>query len=160
MKNPRANAIVERMHQVLRDMLRVQMTKSHDYDQPVLDMCAAAAYAIRATVHGTTRYSPSQLVYAKDMLLRTQVEANVENIRQRQRQKTSINALEYSVHVVELLLQGRYCSCFPFLVVKSGKNRLECCVNACFLLKSSLVLFFFGDILDPPHYGLSWGRAG
>ena len=82
-KNPRANSIVERMHQVLGDMLRVQLTSIHPNDDPLKDMTSAAAFAIRATVHGTTKYSPSQLVYAKDMILRTNVEANVEHIRQK-----------------------------------------------------------------------------
>ena len=37
-KNPRANAIVERMHQVLGNMLRVQLAKLHPHDDPVKDM--------------------------------------------------------------------------------------------------------------------------
>ena len=77
-KNPRANAIVERMHRVLGDMLRIQLAKRHQHDEPIADMTSAAAYAIRATVHGTTKYTPSQLLYAKDMVLRTTMEANVE----------------------------------------------------------------------------------
>ena len=82
-KNPRANAIVERMHRVLGDMLRVQLVTYHEHDDPIRDMTSAAAYAIRATVHGVTKYTPSQLVYAKDMILRTTVEASVELVRQR-----------------------------------------------------------------------------
>ena len=81
-KNPRANAIVERMHQVLGDMLRVQLASTHAKDDPVKDLTSAAAYAMRATVHGVTKYTPSQLVFAKDMILRTTVEANVELARQ------------------------------------------------------------------------------
>ena len=71
------------MHQVLGDMLRVQLVTLHPYDDPIKDMTSSAAYAIRATVHGTTKYSPSQLAYAKDMVLRTNVEASIEHIRQR-----------------------------------------------------------------------------
>jgi transposase InsO family protein len=82
-KNPRANAIVERMHLVLGDMLRVQLAKQHDHDRPIEDMTSAAAYAIRATVHGTTKYSPAQLIYKKDLILRTRVEAETELVRQR-----------------------------------------------------------------------------
>jgi transposase InsO family protein len=80
-KNPRANAIVERMHKVLGDMIRIQLTSKHKHDEPISDLTSAAAYAIRATVHGTTKHTPSQLVYAKDMILRTKIEANVEHIR-------------------------------------------------------------------------------
>jgi len=82
-KNPRANAIVERMHRVLGDMLRIQLTQRHKNDNPLRDMLSAAAYGIRATVHGVTRYSPSQLVYGKDMILRTDVEASIHLARQR-----------------------------------------------------------------------------
>ena len=82
-KNPRANAIVERMHQVLGDMLRVQLVSRHQKEDPIKDLTSAAAFAIRATVHGVTRYSPSQLVYARDMILRTKVMANVDLVQWR-----------------------------------------------------------------------------
>jgi hypothetical protein len=71
------------MHQVMGDMLLVQLATQHEHDKPIEDMTSAVAYAIRATVHGTTRYSPAQLVYQKDMILRTNVEAETEAIRQR-----------------------------------------------------------------------------
>jgi hypothetical protein len=69
------------MHKVLGDMIRIQLTSKHKHDDPISDLTGAAAYAIRATVHGTTKQTPSQLVYAKDMILRTKIEANVEDIR-------------------------------------------------------------------------------
>jgi len=82
-KNPRANAIVEGMHRVLGDMLRVQLVKYHEKDDPIKDLTSAAAYVMRATIHGVTKYTPSQLVFAKDMILRTTMGANVELARQR-----------------------------------------------------------------------------
>ena len=82
-KNPRANAIVERMHSTLGDMLRVQLASKHPKEDPVEDLTSAAAYALRATVHGVTKYTPAQLVYNKDMILRTNMEAKVELVRQR-----------------------------------------------------------------------------
>jgi hypothetical protein len=81
-KNPRANAIVERMHKVLGDMICIQLTSKHKHDDPIHDLTSVVAYAIRATVHGTTQqHTLSHLVYAKDMLLQTKMEANVEHIR-------------------------------------------------------------------------------
>ena len=68
---------------VLGDMLRVQLASRHLNDDPIKDLTSAAAYGIRATVHGVTRYTPAQLVYSKDMILRTKVTANVELVRQR-----------------------------------------------------------------------------
>jgi hypothetical protein len=82
-KNPRANAIVERMHRVMGDMLRVQLASKHPSEDIVRELTSAVAYAIRATVHGVTGYSPGQLVFSKDMILRTHVEANMELVRQR-----------------------------------------------------------------------------
>jgi transposase InsO family protein len=82
-RNPRANAIVERLHRIMGDMLRVQLTTRHELDDPIREILSAAAYGIRATVHGTTQYTPAQLVFSKDMILRTTMEANMELVRQR-----------------------------------------------------------------------------
>jgi len=90
-KNPRTNAIVERIHRVLGDMLRVQLVKCHEKDGPIKDLTSAAAYAMRATVHGVTKCTPSQLVFANDMILRTTVEANVELARQQREATISQN---------------------------------------------------------------------
>ena len=90
-KNPRANAIIERMHSVLGDMLRVQIASKHPKEDPIHEMTSAAAYAIRATVHGVTKYTPSQLVYNRDLILRTKMQANVEMARQRREAAISIN---------------------------------------------------------------------
>ena len=70
----------------MADMIRVQLVSHHEHDDPVADMCAAAAYAIRGTVHGTTQYTPAQLVFQKDLILRTKMQTNMELVRQR-RQK-------------------------------------------------------------------------
>ena len=90
-KNPRANAIVERMHSILGDMLRVQLATKHQREKPVEDLTSAAAYALRATVHGVTKYTPAQLVYNKDMILRTKMEAKVELVRQRREAAIQVN---------------------------------------------------------------------
>jgi len=90
-KHPRANAIVERMPRVLNDMPRVQLVKCHEEDDPIKDLTSAVAFAMRATVHGVTKHTPSQLVFAKDMILRTTVEANVELARQRREAAISQN---------------------------------------------------------------------
>ncbi len=90
-KNPQANAIVERMHRVLGDMLRVQLTTKHKNENVIKDLTSAAAYGIRATVHGVTRYSPAQLVYSKDMILQTNMIADVELVRQRRQAAIAIN---------------------------------------------------------------------
>ena len=74
---------MERMHKILGDMLRVQLASKHSKEDPVKDLLSAAAYALRSTVHGVTQMTPGQLVFRKDMILRTRIEVNVELIRQR-----------------------------------------------------------------------------
>lgn len=69
---------MERLHRTLGDMLQCPLVKRHDNDDPISDLLSAAAYAIRATVHGTTRYTPGQLVFSKDMILRTHIQADME----------------------------------------------------------------------------------
>jgi len=89
--NPRANAIVERMHKIMADMIRCQMSLRHQDDDPVRDMLSAIAYAIRSTVHGTTQYTPGQLVFSKDMILRTHMEADIRLIQLRRQQMAKTN---------------------------------------------------------------------
>ena len=90
-KNPRANAIVERMHRILGDMLRVQLTTKHEKEDVVKELTSAAAYGLRATVHGTTQYSPAQQAFGKDMILRTNMVADVELVRQRRQRAIEVN---------------------------------------------------------------------
>ena len=90
-KNPRANAIVERMHRVLGDMIRVQLTTKHEQEDVIKELTSAAAYGLRATVHGVTKFTPGQLVFQKDMILRTNMVADVELIRQRRQQAIAVS---------------------------------------------------------------------
>jgi hypothetical protein len=71
------------MHKVLGDMLRVQIVSRYEGEDPIRDLTSAAAYAIRATVHGVNKVTPSQLVFSRDMILRTKMIADVELVRQR-----------------------------------------------------------------------------
>ena len=68
---------------MMGDMIRTKLVKHHAHDDPIRDICTAVAYGIRATVHGTTKMTPAQLVFQKDMILRTNVEVNMELIRRR-----------------------------------------------------------------------------
>jgi hypothetical protein len=65
------------------NMLRVQLATKNKHDGPLKGMTSAAECAIQSTVHGTTRFSLSQLVYQRDMVLRAFMEADVELVRQR-----------------------------------------------------------------------------
>jgi len=86
-KNPRANSICERSHFILGDMIRCQIASplvlKHASDDPIQETLSAAAYGIRATVHGTTGHSPAQLVFNRDLILRTKIEADLDLVRRR-----------------------------------------------------------------------------
>ena len=83
-RNPQANAMVERAHQTIGNMINTQGFKSKD-DIPDgwAGTLAALGFAMRATVHTTTRATPSQLVFARDAILNTKFEANWQLIKER-----------------------------------------------------------------------------
>ena len=77
-RNPCANAIVERMHKTLGNMLCCQLASENSRENVVEELTSAAAFGLQATAHGTTKLTPAQFVFNKDMLLQTNMEANVE----------------------------------------------------------------------------------
>ena len=84
-KNPQANAILERLHQVLGDMLRTKNLEQYNFDDvdPWGELLASVAWAIRSTHHTTLQASPAQLVFGRDMLLDMKFIADWEAIRLR-----------------------------------------------------------------------------
>ena len=69
------------MHQILGDMVRIQLVTKHDANDPIWDMLSAAAYGIQSTMHGTTLFTPGQLAFNKNMILCTHFEANTELVQ-------------------------------------------------------------------------------
>ena len=69
--NPQSNSIIERIHQVLNDMLKTEELESRELDpsRPFDEVLSAAAYAIRCTFHTTLQATPGQLVFGRDMIL-------------------------------------------------------------------------------------------
>ena len=71
-RNPQANAIVERAHQTIHNMIRshalydMQPDKAKDLIDGIL---TAVAFGMRATVHTTSRATPTQLVFGRDAML-------------------------------------------------------------------------------------------
>ena len=87
--NPQSNGIVERVHQVLNDMLRTfeleaQQLESSD---PWTRFLSATAFAIRSTYHTTLEATPAQLVFGRDMLLPVKFEANWAQIKMKRQQE-------------------------------------------------------------------------
>ena len=83
-QNPQANAILERIHQTIGNMIRTHQlptNNSLDEDDPFSGLLSAVAFATRATVHTTLGATPSQLVFGRDAITNTPFEADWEHIR-------------------------------------------------------------------------------
>ena len=84
-RNPQANSIVERIHKVAGQMIdSCQFIDKNDLDYfGWKGMLAAIRGAVRATVHTTTRATPSQLIFGRDAFLNVSFEADWQYIKQR-----------------------------------------------------------------------------
>jgi len=84
-RNPQANAILERVHQVVGNMLRTKELEKRSFteDDPWGEVLASIAWAIQSTYHTTLGATPAQLVYGRDMLHDVSHVADWELIRLR-----------------------------------------------------------------------------
>ena len=82
-RNPQANAILERVHQTLGNIIRTFSFEDLEEDDPWSGILSAAAFAIRATVSTTTEKSPMQLVYGRDAILNIQHTTDWTRIKKR-----------------------------------------------------------------------------
>ena len=83
-RNPQANAMIERAHQTIGNLLRV--TNFHDVEDtqhPFDGVLSAVGFAMRATYHTTLQRTPAQLVFGRDTVLNVKVQADWQHIRQR-----------------------------------------------------------------------------
>ena len=86
-RNPQANAIIERVHQTIGQMIRTMEVQNTDnIVDPFSGILSAVCFAVRATVHTTLQATPSQLVFGRDHILNIKYEANWKHIRD-QKQK-------------------------------------------------------------------------
>ena len=92
--NPQANSIVERVHQTIGNMLRtfaVYENEGIDEDDPWSGILSAVAFAVRATVHTTSRATPMQTVFGRDAILNITHRANWKYIQDQKRKLIRIN---------------------------------------------------------------------
>ena len=85
-RNPQANAIIERIHQVVGDMIRTRDVRSkHDLDDDFgwTGILSAVRRAVNSLVHTTTRATPTQLVFGRDALLNISFVADWQYIKER-----------------------------------------------------------------------------
>ena len=97
--DPQANAIVERIHQVLNDMIRTHELEETELDDsnPFDEMLTSIAHAIRCTYHTVLQATPAQLVFGRDMILPIAMRADWQAIQtRRQAMIEHNNAVENS----------------------------------------------------------------
>jgi hypothetical protein len=83
-KNPRANAILERVHMVIGDMFRtydfedrkIDTTWGRGKQDPMAGFIADVAFSIRATYQTSIGTSPAALAFGRDMFFPTKYVAN------------------------------------------------------------------------------------
>jgi transposase InsO family protein len=111
--NPQANAIIERLHKVVNDMLRSFDLENQelDVDNPFDYFLQSAAWAIRSTFHTTLQASPCQLVFGRDMIHNVAFKANWDRIRRRKQhlinklnEKENKNRLPYEYKIGDQVL--------------------------------------------------------
>jgi transposase InsO family protein len=70
-RNPQANSIIERIHQMIGNMIRTHQVGSEDInkDDPWSGILAAMMFATRATYHTVTQATLAQLVFGRDAML-------------------------------------------------------------------------------------------
>ena len=81
--NPQSNAIIERIHQTIGNMIRTFDVFNIVNNDTWSGILAATMFAVRATYHTTLQASPMQLVFVRDAILNTKHVADWEHIRQR-----------------------------------------------------------------------------
>ena len=85
-RNPQSNAIIERIHQVVGDMIRTRDVRGKDDIDPDFGwsgVLSAIRHAVRSLVHTTTRATPTQLVFGRDALLNVSFLADWQYIKER-----------------------------------------------------------------------------
>jgi transposase InsO family protein len=123
-RNPQANAIIERVHQTIGNIIRTFNVPAMDSNDPWTGILAATMFAVRATYHTTLQASPMQLVFGRDAILNITHITDWEHIRQRKqarinennrRENLSRRAHNYSIGD-KILVKAR----------KNSKHELEC----------------------------------
>ena len=93
-RNPQANAIIERVHQTIGNMLKTfKLYDRNDIDQedPWTGILAAIMFGLRATYHATTQATPMQLVYSRDSIVTTKFQADWKFIKDRKQKIIAAN---------------------------------------------------------------------
>ena len=120
--NPQAKAMMERPNQTLGKMRRTQNfhTKADmDIKDPFAGLLSAVRFAMRATVHTTTRVTPSQLVFNRHTIHNIRIKTDWTYIKTSKQMLLNLNNIrenaEHSPHPYQV---------DDLIAVKTDTNRI------------------------------------
>ena len=90
-RNPQSNAIIERIHQNILNIIRTFDVSNIVNNDPWSGILSETMFAVRATYHTTLQASPMQLVFGRDAILNIKHVANWEHIQQRKQLRNNHN---------------------------------------------------------------------
>ena len=115
-KNPQANALIERTHLTMGDKLRTTIFEGEDWKSDLDQELQTTAWAIRSTINSTSKHSPSHLALGRDMIFQTKVKINWESIKSNKRKlaienntRENLNRIDHNYNVgdkVLIILKG------------------------------------------------------
>ena len=86
-RNPQANAIIERVHGTIGNMIRSFEVNKSTERNPWQAILAAVMFAVRTTVHTTLQATPAQLVFGRDAIMNIPFKADWRMIKQRKQEQ-------------------------------------------------------------------------
>ena len=86
-RNPQANAIIERVHGTIGNMIRLFEVNKSTNRNPWAAILAAVMFAVRTTVHTTLQATPAQLVFGSDAIMNIPFEADWKIIKLRKQER-------------------------------------------------------------------------
>ena len=84
-RNPQSNAIIKRIHQTIRNIIRTFDVSNIVNNDPWSGILAATIFAVRANYQTTLQASPMHLVFGRYAILNIKHVADWEHIRQRKK---------------------------------------------------------------------------
>ncbi len=102
-RNPQANAVIERVHQTISTMIRTfEVDKNYfEDDDPWAGILSATAFAIRSTYHTTLQATPGRLIFGREMILDMKHQANWKASKDRKRATIKKNNMQENSKLID-----------------------------------------------------------
>lgn len=90
-RNPQANAILERIHQTLGNIIQTHQVQDLEIDtsDPWSGILATAIFVLRSTYHTALKATPCQVVFGRDAMLNTKFLADWHLIKEHKQKETN-----------------------------------------------------------------------